>query len=380
MSEDIHIANPILGDEELTRIESVVESGMIADGPEVREFEAEFTEYCGADHGVATSNGTTALHTALEAVGVGPGDRVLTTPFSFVATANAIRFTGAEPVFADIDPDTFNVDPDHVEETLESLDGDVEAMVVVHLYGLPAPMDRLRTIADEYDVTIVEDAAQAHGAMYFDTPVGSLGDVASFSFYPTKNMTTGEGGMVTTDDEDIAARAASFINHGRESDGYRHVSLGHNFRMTSIAAAMGRSQLDRLPGFVEARRENAARLDEFLAETAAVTPTVPDGYQHSYHQYTIRVDNRDSVTEQLDEYGVGYGIYYPRCIHNQPAYDDVDASVPVAEQVSEQALSIPVHPALSTDQIERVGTVLRDEVTITPPADASRSTMEVTND
>lgn len=380
MSEDVDIAAPILGDEELAGIESVVESGIIADGPEVREFEAEFADYCDAEHGIATSNGTTALHTALESVGVGPGDLVLTTPFSFVATANAIRFAGAKPVFADIDPETFNLDPVHVEATLEALADDVRAIVVVHLYGLPAPMDRLRDIADEYDVALVEDAAQAHGARLFDSPVGSLGDAASFSFYPTKNMTTGEGGMVVTDDEAVAANAASFINHGRESDGYRHVSLGHNFRMTSIAAAMGRVQLERLPGFVERRRENAARLDELLAETNAVTPTVPDGYRHSYHQYTIRVGNRDSVAEQLDEHGIGSGVYYPRCIHEQPAYDVLDVSAPVAEIVSEQVLSIPVHPALDDEQVERVGTVLRDEVDIEPPSRPVEPSMEVSDD
>ncbi|ELZ69211.1 pleiotropic regulatory protein DegT [Haloferax prahovense DSM 18310] len=380
MTGDISIASPVLGDEELDCIESVVESGMIADGPEVRTFESEFANYCDADHGVATSNGTTALHTALEAVGVGPGDRVLTTPFSFVATANAIRFAGAEPVFADIDPETFNLDPERVEATLESLDSDVQAMVVVHLYGLPAPMDELRDIADDYDVALVEDAAQAHGAEYFGTPVGSLGDAASFSFYPTKNMTTGEGGMVVTDDETVAQNAASFVNHGRETDGYRHVSLGHNFRMTSVAAAMGRAQLERLPGFIENRRSNAARLDELLADTDAATPTVPDGFDHSYHQYTIRVGNRDSVVEQLDERGIGCGIYYPRCIHDQPAYDFLDVRAPVAERVAEQALSIPVHPSLTEAEVERVGTVLRDEVTIDPPAGARASTVEASDD
>ncbi|SEM03670.1 DegT/DnrJ/EryC1/StrS family aminotransferase [Haloferax larsenii] len=380
MSDDINIAAPILGDDELSRIETVVESGMIADGPEVREFESEFADDCGVDYGVATSNGTTALHTALEAVGVGDGDRVLTTPFSFVATANAIRFAGAEPVFADIDPETFNLDPAAVAAKLEALDGDVEAMVVVHLYGLPAPMGELREIADEFDVTIIEDAAQAHGATYFGSPVGSLGEAACFSFYPTKNMTTGEGGIVVTDDEHVAENAASFINHGREADGYRHVSLGHNFRMTSIAAAMGRAQLERLPGFVERRRENAMQLDDALASTNAVTPTVPDGYGHSYHQYTIRVGNRDAVADQLDEHGIGSGVYYPRCIHDQPAYDDIDVRAPVAELVCDQVLSLPVHPALGDDEIERVGTVLREEVSIEPPSSPTKEIMEVTND
>ncbi|WP_336023423.1 DegT/DnrJ/EryC1/StrS family aminotransferase [Halobellus salinisoli] len=379
MTDRISIADPELGDTELANVKSVIESGMLADGPEVRDFEVAFADYCDVGHGVATSNGTTALHTALEAVGVEPGDRVITTPFSFVATANAIRIAGGDPVFADIDPETFNLDPDRVEAMLEALDGDVEAMVVVHLYGLSAPMGRLRSIADKYDVAVIEDAAQAHGASYRGDPVGSLGDVACFSFYPTKNMTTGEGGMIVTDDEAIARRAASFINHGRESDGYRHVSVGHNFRMTSVAAAMGRAQLDRLPEFVERRRENASRLDDLLADTDAVTPAVPDGYEHAYHQYTIRVGNRADVAEQLDERGIGTGVYYPRCIHNQPAYDIYDAQVPNAERVTDQVLSLPVHPALEDKDVSRVGTVLRDEVSIVSPEDPI-AVVEVAND
>jgi dTDP-4-amino-4,6-dideoxygalactose transaminase len=367
MSDDIGIANPVLGDSEKQRVTDVIDSGMVADGPEVREFEAEFADYCDATHGVATSNGTTALQTALEAVGVRPGDRVLTTPFSFVATGNAVRFAGAEPVFADVDPETFNLDPDAVAERLDALD-DVTAIVAVHLYGLPAPMEELRALADDHDVALVEDAAQAHGATHHGTPVGSLGDAACFSFYPTKNMTTGEGGMVLTDDDAVAAHARSFVNHGREDDGYRHVRLGHNYRMTSIAAAMGRAQLDRLPDFLDARRRHAALLDEALADTAAVTPVEPDPARHAYHQYTVRVGNRDAVAEKLESEGVGTGVYYPRTIPDQPAYDDVSADVPVARRLTGQVLSLPVHPALSEADVERVGRVLTESGVATPPA------------
>jgi dTDP-4-amino-4,6-dideoxygalactose transaminase len=366
MSDAINIASPILEQEEQERVAEVIDSGMVADGPEVREFESEFADYCDARHGIATSNGTTALQTALEAVGVGPGDRVLTTPFSFVATANAVRFAGAEPVFADVDPTTFNLDPEAVAERLA--DEDVAAMVVVHLYGLPAPMDELRELADEHDVALVEDAAQAHGATWREGPVGSLGDVACFSFYPTKNMTTGEGGMVTTDDDQVAEHARSFVNHGRESDGYRHVRLGHNYRMTSIAAALGRAQLERLPDFVSERRRHAAILDRHLADTAAVTPAEPGPTRHSYHQYTVRVGNRDEVTARLDEADIGTGVYYPRTIPSQPAYDDVTADVPVAERLTEQVLSLPVHPALDDEDVERVGRTLVESEVAEPPA------------
>lgn len=219
---------------------------MLADGPIVREFEAEFADYCGVDHGVATSNGTTALHTAFEALGLGDGDRILTTPFSFIASANAIQLCGAEPVFADIDPDTYNLDPDAVIETIQAYNGDIDAILAVHLYGLPADVDRLCEIADEHNLLLVEDAAQAHGATVGDRRVGGFGDAACFSFYPTKNMTTGEGGIVVTGNEHVADRAARFVNHGR-SDKYAHVDVGHNYRLTSIAASIGRAQLENSP-------------------------------------------------------------------------------------------------------------------------------------
>jgi dTDP-4-amino-4,6-dideoxygalactose transaminase len=326
---------------------------MIADGPVVREFEAEFSTYCGVEHGVATSNGTTALHTALEALGLGAGDRVLTTPFSFIASANSIRLCGAEPVFGDIDPETYNLDPDAVVETIEAYDGAVDAIMPVHLYGLPAEMDRFVEIAEEYDCWLIEDAAQAHGAAIDGQRVGSFGDVACFSFYPTKNMTTGEGGMVVTDSEEIADAASRFVNHGRDGT-YDHVELGHNFRLTSIGGAIGRAQLAKLPDYIEARRANAARLTEGLEETAVVTPEEPDGYEHVYHQYTIRTSDREGLQAHLDEHDIGYGVYYPTAIHEQPAYEHTDVSAPVAEQATEEGLSLPVHPSVSTDGIERI--------------------------
>ena len=349
----ISIANPEIGADERERVLDVLDSGMLADGPVVREFEDEFAAYCGTDHAVATSNGTTALHAAMEALGLGAGDTVLTTPFSFISSANTIRLAGAEPVFADIDAETYNLDPDAVEETIADHDGDIDAIVAVHLYGLPADMDRLVAIADEYDAYLIEDAAQAHGATVDGTRVGSIGDVGCFSFYPTKNMTTGEGGMVVTDDEDIADGAARFVNHGR-TGGYEHAELGHNFRMTSIAGALGRAQLEKLPSFIEARRDNAAQLTEGLADSWVETPTEPDGRTHVYHQYTIRCENRDGLQAQLDDHDIGYGVYYPTCIHDQPAYSDVSATAPVAERAAEEVLSLPVHPGVDAGDIERI--------------------------
>lgn len=348
----IPIANPQLGEREKARVCDVIDDGQLTDGPEVRAFEAEFADFCGASHGVATTNGTTALHTALEALDLGPGDTVVTTPFSFVASANAIRLAGATPVFADIDARTFNLDPHAVEELLG--ERDVDAILVVHLFGLPAEMDHFREIAAEHDVLLIEDAAQAHGATFEGERVGTFGDAACFSFYPTKNMTTGEGGMVLTDDEAIATRAASFINHGRTADGlaYEHRGLGHNFRMSSVLAAMGRVQLDRLPEYNETRRANAARLTEGIADVVR-TPVTPPNREHVYHQYTVRTDDRDALQAHLEREGVGTKVYYPTPIHEQPAYD-VECDMPVAERASDEVLSVPVHPNLSRADIDDI--------------------------
>lgn len=354
----IPIADPQLDEAELARIRSVMESGMIADGPEVRSFEDEFASYCDTDHAVATSNGTTALHTALEALGLGEGDTVLTTPFSFVASANTIRFAGAEPVFADIDPETYLLDPDAVRHVIETR-GDINAIVVVHLYGLAADMDEFQSIADEHDLLLIEDAAQAHGAEYDGVRVGSFGDAACFSFYPTKNMTTAEGGMITTDRADVRDGAKRFINHGR-SDNYEHVELGHNFRMTSVAAAIGRAQLEKLSEFTAARRRNAAALNERLRTTPIDTPTEPDGRKHVYHQYTVRTGRRDEFIEHLDAADIGTGVYYPTAIHEQPTYSHVSAQVPIAERTTEAIVSLPVHPAVSNSDIETISTIVAD--------------------
>ncbi|RAW45628.1 aminotransferase DegT [Halorubrum sp. 48-1-W] len=349
----ISIADPTIGTEEKRRVEAVLDSGMLAEGEVVDEFEESFADYCGADVGVATTNGTTALHAALVGLGVGPGDRVLTTPFSFIATANAVRLAGAEVDFVDIDPRTYNLDTDALEARLR--DGDpVDAVVAVHLYGLPADVERLTELADEYDFRLLEDAAQAHGASYEGRRVGSFGDAACFSFYPTKNMTTGEGGMILTDDDAVAERARRFVDHGRTS-GYEHGSVGHNFRMTNVAGAIGCAQLERLPEFLRARRRNATGLTERLADVPDVTtPVEPAGYDHAYHQYTVRVPNRDALREHLSNRGVGTGVYYPIPIHRQPAYDDVSGSYPVAEACAEEVLSLPVHPELDGSDLDRI--------------------------
>ncbi len=355
----IPIADPDVGPAAYDRIESLLERGALADGPEVRLFEDAFASYCETEHAVATSNGTTALHATLEAVGVEPGDAVITSPFSFVASANAIRLAGGRPIFADIEPETFTIDPAEVRRLCRRRE-DVVGILPVHLYGCPARMEELTEIADRRDLFVVEDACQAHGAAIDGTRVGGIGDAACFSFYPTKNMTTGEGGIVTTDDEAIAERVASYINHGRRQTGdgeYDHVRLGHNHRMTAIAAAIGRRQLDRLPGFTESRREHAEYYDDHLAELPVTRPTVPDAFRHVYHQYTIRAPERDQLRETLADADIETGVYYPTPIHQLPAYDAVHTAateLPKAERAATEVLSLPVHPGLDTESCRRV--------------------------
>jgi dTDP-4-amino-4,6-dideoxygalactose transaminase len=356
----VSIASPRIGESEREGVMNVLDSGHLASGSEVEEFQKEFAAYCDADHAVATANGTAALHAALDAVGVSMGDRVVTTPFSFIATANAVRLCNAVPLFADIDPETYNLDPHSVEDVVRNHDEGVEAILAVHLYGLPAEMDHLRDIADTYDLTLVEDAAQAHGATYEGRRVGTLGDVACFSFYPTKNMTTGEGGMVVTDDADVAARVEQFINHGRDESGYDHVRVGHNFRMTDLEAAIGRAQLQRLPTFVQRRRENARRLTEAVTDAGPVPPVEPDDRTHAYHQYTVRSEHRDALTDHFDEFGIDTGVYYPTPIHRQPPYKGLYRELPNAERAAEEVLSLPVHPDLGAEELRRIETALEE--------------------
>ena len=358
----IRIADPTFGPDEQEAVRAVLEDGMVADGPTVRQFESDFAAYCGTDEAVATANGTAALQIALEALGIGNGDRVVTTPFSFVASANAVRLAGATPVFADIDPETYNLDPESAREAVRAADAD--ALLVVHLYGLPAEMDAFVDIAADEDVVLVEDAAQAHGARYRGDSVGTFGDAAAFSFYPTKNMTTGEGGMVLTDRAKVAERAASLVNHGRGDGGtYAHERVGHNLRMTSMAAAIGRVQLEKLPRWVRARRQNARLLSERLADVPGITvPHEPAEARHSYHQFTVRHAVRDRLAERLESAGVGSNVYYPTLIPHLEAYEEYDVSIPTAERAAETVLSLPVHPGLSGDDIDHIGSAVRNAV------------------
>lgn len=344
----IPIARPFIGEEERAAVDRVLRSGMIAGGPEVEAFEAEFAAYVGGDvHCVAVNSGTSALHMGLLAAGIGAGDEVIVPSFSFAATGNAVALAGATPVFVDISADDFNLDPDAVQAAITER---TAALMPVHLYGHPARMLDLARIAEDNGLLLLEDAAQAHGASLDDVNVGAFGRMAAFSFYPTKNMTTAEGGMVVTDDEDLARMARLLRNQGMETR-YANEVIGFNTRMTDIAAAIGRVQLRRLPGWNDARRKNAAVLD---AELEGVqTPVVRDGVVHVYHQYTVRTDDRDGLAARLDEHGVGYGVYYPTPIHRLPSFD-LDLDLPETQRAADEVLSLPVRPDLTEDELATI--------------------------
>jgi dTDP-4-amino-4,6-dideoxygalactose transaminase len=346
----IPIARPLMGDEEKAGVWAVLESGGLAQGARVRELEEAFAAFVGARHAVATSSGTTALHLALLAAGVGEGDEVVTVPFTFIASANAILYTGARPRFVDVRADDFCMDPARVEAAITAR---TRAILPVSLYGQPADLPALAAIADRHGLVLVEDAAQAHGAAIGDRRSGSWG-TGCFSFYPTKNMTTGEGGMLTTSDGELAERARLLREHGMAVR-YHHDVLGYNFRMTDVHAAIGLAQLPKLPAANDRRRAIAARYDAELR--GVVTPVVRPGVTHVYHQYTIRVAQRDAFADGLRERGVGSGIYYPIPVHRQKPFVALgygDERFPVAEQLSGEVLSIPVHPALSDEDVSTV--------------------------
>jgi perosamine synthetase len=348
----IYIAKPLMQDEEKQAVLEVLDSGMLAQGARVAAFEEAFAAMCGVEHAIATSSGTTALHVALLANGIGEGDEVITTPFTFIASANSVLFTGAQPVFVDIDPVTFNIDAAKIEAAVTPK---TKAIMPVHLFGLPANMNEIMAIADAHDLVVIEDACQAHGAKYQGQRVGSFG-TGTFSFYPTKNMTSAEGGMITTDDDAVAESCQAIRQHGMRRR-YYHDELGFNFRMTDVHAAIGLAQLGKLEQFNAARIANAAYLSEHLE--GVVTPTVPEHVHHVFHQYTIRVldGNRDARVEHLREHGVGCGIYYPVPIHQQTFYTNTlgyDVRMPEAERASEEVISLPVHPALSDAELETI--------------------------
>ena len=348
----IHMAKPQIGDDEKKAVMEVLDSGIIAQGPRVKAFEEGFAAMCGTNHAIATTSGTTALHVALLANGIGRDDEVITSAFTFIASANSILFVGAKPVFVDIDPRTFNIDPSRIEAAITKK---TKAILPVHLYGLSCDMEPIIKIAEEHGLIVIEDACQSHGADYKGRKVGSFG-TGTFSLYPTKNITSAEGGMITTNDPAIDEKCRVLRQHGMRTR-YYHDELGYNFRMTDIHAAIGLAQLNKLEKFNAQRRANARFLSENLQGVA--TPHVPEGSTHVFHQYTVRVPGgkRDALRFYLNEHGVGSEVYYPVPIHKQSFYVrdlGYHDHLPETEFATTEVLSLPVHPALSSADLETI--------------------------
>ena len=356
----IPLSRPALGPEEEAAVLEVLRSGIIAMGPRTREFEDAWAAYCGVHHAILMANGTVALEAALKALGIGEGDEVIVPSFTFNATASTVLQVGARPVFVDVREDDFCLDPVLVDAAITRR---TKAIVPVHLYGLVADMAPLQAIAERHGVAIVEDAAQAHGATYGGRRAGSFGAAAMFSLYATKNLTTAEGGFVTTDDDGVAERLRRYRNHGMDRR-YHHEWLGTNLRPTDLAAAIGLAQLAHLDERNERRRRNAARLNEGLH--GYLTPQVPPGREHVWHQYTVRFPGqRDRVAAGLEERGIGTMIYYPIPVHRQaylrryvPGAERL--ALPVTERLAEEVLSLPVRPDLDDAELDAVIAAVRE--------------------
>jgi len=340
----------------------VLESGQFVLGEEVAAFEREFADYCGASHAVAVNSGTSALQLALLAAGVGRGDEVVTVPFTFVASAAVIDYVGAVPVFVDIEPRTFTMNPSAIEDAVTDR---TKAIIPVHLFGHPSDMDPIREVGARHGLTVIEDAAQAHGARYRGLRAGILGDFGCFSFYPTKNLgAAGEGGMVVTDDADGAEQIRALRNWG-ERVKYEHSIRAYNMRMEAVQAAILRVKLRHLDGWTDRRRRIAHRYDEALDGIGLQLPCEMEYARHVYHLYTVRSRERDALKQSLGADGVASGVHYPIPIHRQPAWADLGYepdAFPEAQRASDEVLSLPLYPEMTDDQIDAVVASVRRAV------------------
>lgn len=346
-----------------TAISAAIDRGMFILGENVTLLEAEVAADCGAVEGIGVANGSDALFLALQACGVGPGDEVITTPFTFFATAGSIRRAGARPVFADIEPDTWNIDPERIEDRITER---TRAIMPVHLYGCPANMDRIMTLARKNDLFVVEDAAQAIGALYRGKPIGSIGDATCFSFFPTKNLGAfGDAGMVVVRDKQIGERVRILRVHGAQPK-YYHQHLGINSRLDELQAAILRVKRGHLEGWTERRREIASLYNQLLGdlnEYGLKVPVEPDYATHVYHQYTIGVEKRDELQGYLKGKGVHGTVYYPLPLHLQKVFADLgykEGDFPVSEQACKEVLSLPMFPELTDGEVRYVGEAIRD--------------------
>ncbi|MGM0404522.1 MAG: DegT/DnrJ/EryC1/StrS family aminotransferase [Thermoplasmatota archaeon] len=354
MNGKIPVAEPLIEEEEKRAVQKVLESGQIAAGPKVKEFEDKFAEYIGVEHSIAVNSGTSALITSLLAAGVGKGDEVIVTPYSFVSSVTSVLLTGAEPVFVDISYETFCIEPDNIEEKISE---STKAIVPVHLYGQPADMGGIISIADEYGLSVIEDSCQAHGAEYRGDKVGGIGDIGCFSFYATKNMMTGEGGMVTTDNGELGEKVRMLREHGRTGYGYN--IPGYNFMMTDIEAALGIEQLKKLDYINEKRRKNAQILNDSLKSEEEAgnlkTPAEIEGTKHVYHQYALKVDEekRERVVNAMRKAGMGVREGYQKPIYKEKAVEK-DIELTNAEKACKEVVWLPVHPQLEAAHMRRM--------------------------
>lgn len=368
-TRSVPLSKPDITDVERDAVMRVLNTSQLSLGPELDAFEAELAAYAGVRHAVAVNSGTSALHLITASLGIGPGDEVITTPFSFVASSNCILFQDATPVFADIDPKTLAIDPEAVERAITPK---TKAIVAVDVFGHPADWDALESIAARHKLSLVEDSAESIGAKYRGRNAGTFGDAAIFAFYPNKQMTTGEGGAVITDRDDIARFARSVRNQGRGDDfqWLRHERLGYNYRISEINCALGRAQLSRLPDLLSRRAEVARRYTEQLSQVAGVeAPTVADDVTMSWFVYVIRLTGpadtarRDRVLNSLKAMGIGCSNYFP-CIHLEPFYRQqfgcTPGDHPIAEDISARTIALPFHPGIDADDIDYVVAGLRE--------------------
>jgi len=357
----IPISKPLIEQEEIDAVVDVLKSGMIAQGPKTAEFEEMFAKYCGCKHAVAFSNGTTAIHAGLRAIGVKQDDEVITVPFTFVATANPILMENAKIVFVDISEDDFCIEPKLVEEKITKK---TKAIIAVDLFGQIYNYREINKIAQKHNLKILEDACQAVGAEQDGVKAGNFGDVAAFSLYATKNIATGEGGMLTTNDDAVENKAKRYRHHGQdEAIRYEYLELGHNYRMTDIAAAIGVEQMKKINRIIETRVRNANLLNEGLAQVKGIIlPKIMEGNTHVYHQYTIRITqefghSRDDLMNFLRENEIGCGVYYPKPLHLHEHFRKLgykEGDFPVSEKMSEEVLSLPVNPFVTEQDVEKI--------------------------
>ena len=331
-------------------VEQVLENGRYIKGDNLNHFEQEFAEFCNTKYAVGVSSGTAAILLSLMALGIKKSDEVIVPSHTFIATASPVKFMGATPVYVDIDPATYTIDPTKIEQAITE---NTKAIIPVHLYGHPADMDPIKELAKKHDLTVIEDSCQAHAAEYKDQKTGSIGDLAVFSFFPSKNMTVaGDGGMVTTNNEELAQKISMLRDHGR-TDKYLHEMLGLNLRLSEIPAAVGRQQLRHLNKWTESRRYAAAKYTQLL-DGIVETPTEAEWAKHVYHLYVIQTQNRDGLSKHLNEQGISTGIHYPVPVHKQPCMEAGDVNLPVTDASVDRILSLPKHPQLTDEQIEYV--------------------------